>query len=64
MIKNVIVDLSHWNQSVNFKLVKEDGILGIIHKATQGLKYVDGEYAKREKPLRKKEFSGEHTILV
>lgn len=44
-----VVDLSHWDQSVDFKLAKEDGILGVIHKATQGLKYVDSEYIKRKK---------------
>jgi len=49
MIKNVIVDLSHWNQSVDFKLAKEDGILGVIHKATQGLQYVDPTYEERQK---------------
>jgi predicted nuclease of restriction endonuclease-like (RecB) superfamily/GH25 family lysozyme M1 (1,4-beta-N-acetylmuramidase) len=46
---NVTVDLSHWKENVNFKLVKENGILGVIHKATQGLKYVDPTYAKRRK---------------
>lgn len=54
MIKNVIVDLSHWNQSVNFKLAKEDEILGIIHKATQGLEYVDPKYAERRKAAEEK----------
>ena len=49
MIKNVIVDLSHWNENVNFKLAKEDGILGVIHKATQGSGYVDPTYAERKK---------------
>ncbi|WP_264723361.1 MULTISPECIES: glycoside hydrolase family 25 protein [unclassified Wolbachia] len=49
MIKNVIVDLSHWNQSVDFKLAKEDGILGVIHKATQGIRYIDPTYAERRK---------------
>lgn len=49
MVENVIVDLSHWKKSVDFKLVKEDGILGIIHKATQGLKYVDPTYEERRK---------------
>lgn len=49
MIKNVIVDLSHWNQSVDFKLAKEDRILGVIHKATQGIRYIDPTYAERRK---------------
>lgn len=46
---NVVVDLSHWDRNVDFKLAKEDGILGVVHKATQGLKYVDSEYIKRKK---------------
>lgn len=46
---NAVVDLSYWNADVNFKLVKEDGILGVIHKATQGLKYVDPTYTERRK---------------
>ncbi|WP_341822339.1 glycoside hydrolase family 25 protein [Wolbachia endosymbiont (group A) of Clivina fossor] len=49
MLVNAIIDISHWNESVDFKLVKEDGIVGIIHKATQGVKYIDHEYAKRRK---------------
>lgn len=47
MTENIIVDLSYQNKNVDFKLVKEDGILGIIHKATEGLKYVDSTYAER-----------------
>lgn len=46
---NVVVDLSHWDRNVDCKLAKEDGILGVVHKATQGLKYVDSEYIKRKK---------------
>lgn len=49
MIKNVIIDLSRWNQSVDFKLAREDGIVGVIHKATQGKNYIDPEYARRRK---------------
>ena len=29
MVENVIVDLSHWRQDVDFKLAKEDGILAL-----------------------------------
>jgi lysozyme len=46
---NAIVDLSHWNENVDFKLAKEDGTVGIIHKATQGTKYKDPKYAERRK---------------
>ncbi|WP_353273341.1 glycoside hydrolase family 25 protein [Wolbachia endosymbiont (group A) of Agelastica alni] len=40
---------------MDFKLVKEDGIVGIIHKATQGVKYIDHEYAKRRKAAEEEE---------
>ncbi len=29
MVENVIVDLSHWKQDIDFKLAKEDGILAL-----------------------------------
>lgn len=45
---NVVVDLSHYNQTVDFKKLKADGILGVIHKATEGLTYVDKTYASRK----------------
>ena len=44
---NVVVDLSHHNENVDFAKMKANGIVGVIHKATQGLTYVDKTYAKR-----------------
>jgi lysozyme len=44
---NVIIDLSHHNQVSDFTTIKAAGILGVIHKATQGTGYTDPEYAKR-----------------
>lgn len=44
---NVVVDLSHHNEAVDFVKMKADGIAGVIHKATQGLTYVDKTYASR-----------------
>ena len=42
---NVIIDLSHHNQNLDFSQIKDPGaILGIIHKATQGTNYVDPTY--------------------
>ena len=38
---NAIVDLSHHNGAVNLAAAKQAGLLGIIHKATQGLNFVD-----------------------
>jgi lysozyme len=33
---NRAIDLSHWNKNKDWKKVRDDGIWGIIHKATQG----------------------------
>lgn len=55
MLINAVIDLSHWNQDIDFRLTKENGIVGIIHKATQGVKYVDPEYTKRKKAAEKEE---------
>ncbi len=44
---NVVVDLSHHNETVDFAKMKAAVIVGVIHKATQGLTYVDDTYANR-----------------
>jgi lysozyme len=44
-----VIDLSHWNNVANFTEVKNDGIVGIIHKATQGFGYTDPTYLDRRK---------------
>lgn len=44
---NVIIDLSHHNETVDFATLKAAGIVGIIHKATQGTGYTDPTYASR-----------------
>src|SRR5258707_1097158 len=42
---NVVIDLSHHNQNLDFASIRfSGGILGIIHKATQGLDYADPTY--------------------
>jgi lysozyme len=49
---NVVVDISHHNGKVNFVRAAKAGIVGVIHKATQGLRFVDPEYyGNREKAL-------------
>lgn len=49
---NVVVDLSHFNTVTNFETVKEDGIVGIIHKATQGTSEKDPQFASRREAAR------------
>lgn len=47
MALNVVVDLSHFNTVSSFETVKADGIVGVIHKATQGTNEQDPEYHSR-----------------
>src|SRR5262245_45818946 len=42
-----VIDLSHHNTVTSFKSIKGAGILGVIHKATQGTSYVDPTYKGR-----------------
>src|SRR5215831_8949462 len=48
MIKPAFVDISHW-QTIPDNLVStaESGILGLVHKATEGTSYIDDKMAAR-----------------
>ena len=49
---NVVIDISHHNANPDFQQAKAAGIVGVIHKATQGLTFKDSQYlANREKAL-------------
>jgi len=41
---NAVVDLSHHNGEVDLEAARGDGILGVIHKATQGIAFADPLY--------------------
>jgi GH25 family lysozyme M1 (1,4-beta-N-acetylmuramidase) len=41
---NVVIDLSHYNEVTSFSDIKASGIVGVIHKATQGLDDRDPKY--------------------
>jgi lysozyme len=45
---NVVVDLSHFNTVSSFETVKGDGIVGVLHKATQGTSIIDPKYHERK----------------
>ena len=45
---NVVIDLSHHNSTVDFTQVKAAGIVGVMHKATQGLTFEDPTYQSRK----------------
>ena len=45
---NIVIDLSHFNTVTSFSDVKTDGVVGVIHKATQGTDWEDPTYATRK----------------
>jgi lysozyme len=44
---NVVIDVSHHQERVDFERVRAAGIRGVIHKATEGFRFVDKKYATR-----------------
>jgi lysozyme len=46
----MVIDLSHHNANVDFPRIRAAGVVGVIHKATQGTKFVDPRYAERKQP--------------
>ncbi len=44
---NAVIDLSHHNPQPDFAAARQDGILGVIHKATQGVQFSDPQYSVR-----------------
>ncbi|SMC23113.1 lysozyme [Andreprevotia lacus DSM 23236] len=42
---NAVIDLSHHNTISSFAAIKGAGVLGVIHKATQGTGYTDPAFA-------------------
>lgn len=41
------IDLSHWNVVTSFREIVESGVVGIIHKCTEGTSYLDPTYEAR-----------------
>src|SRR5258707_462102 len=41
-----IIDISHWDDPIDFEKVSNAGIIAVIAKATQGVKGVDKTYTK------------------
>src|SRR5215831_8774606 len=44
---NVVIDISHHQEDVDFKKIKAAGIVGVIHKATEGFTFIDQRYDER-----------------
>lgn len=49
MANPLVIDIYHGDPVISFQRVKEFGIIGIIHKASQGSTLVDRTYAMRRK---------------
>jgi GH25 family lysozyme M1 (1,4-beta-N-acetylmuramidase) len=49
-INRKVLDISHHNDVESWSAVKNAGIVGIIHKATEGTSYTDDQYLKRAGP--------------
>ena len=41
MATSPVIDLSHWNPTPNWAEIKKAGVVGVIHKATEGTSYQD-----------------------
>jgi lysozyme len=45
---DAVIDLSHYNSVTSFDEVKQGGVLGVIHKATEGTGWSDPTYTARK----------------
>lgn len=48
MTNPLVVDLSHWDPAYDYAAVREDGIAGVIYKATEGGNYTDPTYVEQQ----------------
>ena len=48
MLDKAVVDLSHWDEVNSFEDAKNDGVVGIIHKATESNNDFDPTYNQRK----------------
>lgn len=48
----MVVDLSHWVMADDYQAVKNDGIVGVIYKATEGQGYNDPTYPDQQKAAK------------
>lgn len=44
----MVVDLSHWDPADDYGAVRQDGIVGVIYKATEGQSYTDPTYVSQQ----------------
>jgi lysozyme len=51
-VNPLIVDLSHWDPADDYRAVKDDGIIGVIYKATEGQTYNDPTYVEQRQAAK------------
>ena len=51
-INPLVIDLSHWDPADDYDAVKEDGIVGVIYKATEGQSYTDPTYVAQQQAAK------------
>ena len=62
-----VVDLSHWNvanEAIPFAAIKADGVVGCIHKVTQGSDYLDPTFHERREKYAARRISAEAVGLL
>jgi lysozyme len=48
----LVVDIYHLTPAVDFKAIKSSGVVGVIHKSSQGTSFVDAAYSERRAAAR------------
>lgn len=51
-INPLVVDLSHWDPAYDYEAVVDDGIVGVIYKATEGKSYTDPTYVPQQQAAK------------
>src|SRR5215467_2138037 len=52
-VNPLVIDLSHWDPADDYGAVKDDGIAGVIYKATEGQGYTDPTYPEQQQAAKK-----------
>jgi lysozyme len=47
-VNPMVIDLSHWDPAYDYDAVRDDGIVGVIYKATEGTGYTDDSYVQQQ----------------
>ena len=53
---NAVIDISHWQKIFDFDKIKQAGIVGVIHKATEGQGFRDSKFDWRRQAFKEQGF--------